>query len=272
MVVMQAVEARPGVVGKWWYEIHRDDGEYSIEQQSTFSPACICDDGVNHWMGSMHGRRGRAGVVREAACWLVTVKPRAAAAAFASSMMPSSSSVTKVAVPTSTWTSLTPSTPPSAPVSGVILLAPMLAIDVNEPSRFLLKALSYVAPTLAVIPSSSTSSERQYRDPDKRKECEDDELSISGSTIRIGSASTCVELAKNIRSDFSSISCPFICMIGIEDVVVDNAGARDLMEKAPSPDKTLKEYPALHGLLCEPSPLVDEIHSDLLSWLNKRTS
>ena len=115
MVVMQAVEARPGVVGKWWYEIHRDDGEYSIEQQSTFSPACICDDGVNHWMGSMHGRRGRAGVVREAACWLVTVKPRAAAAAFASSMMPSSSSVTKVAVPTSTWTSLTPSTPPSAP-------------------------------------------------------------------------------------------------------------------------------------------------------------
>ena len=154
----------------------------------------------------------------------------------------------------------------------MILLAPMLAIDVNEPSRFLLKALSYVAPTLAVIPSSSTSSERQYRDPDKRKECEDDELSISGSTICIGSASTCVELAKNIRSDFSSISCPFICMIGTEDVVVDNAGARDLMEKAPSPDKTLKEYPALHGLLCEPSPLVDEIHSDLLSWLNKRTS
>ena len=49
MVVTQAVEARPGVVGKRWYEIRRDDGEYSIEQQSTFSP----DDGVNRWMGSI---------------------------------------------------------------------------------------------------------------------------------------------------------------------------------------------------------------------------
>jgi hypothetical protein len=49
MVVTQAVEARPGVVGKRWYEIRRDKGEYSIEQQSTFSP----DDGVNRWMGSI---------------------------------------------------------------------------------------------------------------------------------------------------------------------------------------------------------------------------
>jgi hypothetical protein len=49
MVVTQAVEARPGVVGKRWYEIRRDEGEYSIEQQSTFSP----DDGVNRWMGSI---------------------------------------------------------------------------------------------------------------------------------------------------------------------------------------------------------------------------
>lgn len=157
-------------------------------------------------------------------------------------------------------------------VSGVVLLAPMLAIDVNEPSRVLLKALSYVAPKLAVIPSSSTSAEKQYRDPSKRQKCEDDELSIPGSTIRIGSASTCVELAKTIRTEFPLISCPFICMIGTEDVVVDNKGALELVEVSPSQDKTLKEYDALHGLLCEPSPLVDQIHSDLLTWLNERSS
>jgi len=157
-------------------------------------------------------------------------------------------------------------------VSGVVLLAPMLAIDVNEPSRVLLKALSYVAPTLTVIPSSSTSPEMQYRDPEKRKECQDDELSIHGSFIRIGSASTCVELAKTIRTAFLVISCPFICMVGTEDAVVDNAGALELMEVSPSQDKTLKEYAALHGLLCEPSPLVDEIHSDLLAWIKERTS
>ena len=49
LVVVQSVEARPGVVGKRWYEIHRVDEVYSIEQQSTFSP----DDGVNRWMGSI---------------------------------------------------------------------------------------------------------------------------------------------------------------------------------------------------------------------------
>ena len=133
------------------------------------------------------------------------------------------------------------------------------------------KALSYIAPTLSVIPSSSTNAEKQYRDEAKRKECEDDELSIPGSTIRIGSACTCVELATNIRKEFDQITTPFLCMVGTEDVVVDNVGAMELMNKSPSKDKTLKEYAALHGLLCEPSPLVDEIHSDLLAWLNERS-
>jgi acylglycerol lipase len=156
-------------------------------------------------------------------------------------------------------------------VSGVVLLAPMLAINVGQASRCLLKVLSYIAPTLSVIPSSSTNAEKQYRDEAKRKECEEDELSIPGSTIRIGSACTCVELATNIQQDFEKITTPFLCMVATEDVVVDNAGAMELMNKSPSKDKTLKEYAALHGLLCEPSPLVDEIHSDLLAWLNERS-
>jgi acylglycerol lipase len=157
-------------------------------------------------------------------------------------------------------------------VTGVVLLAPMLAINVGEPARYLLKALSSLVPTLQVIPSSSTSSEKQYRDPEKRKECEDDKLSIPGSTIRVGSASTCVELAKEIRTKFPTISCPFLCLIGTEDAVVDNAGSLELMKESPSQDKTLKEYEALHGLLCEPSPLIDRIHGDVLEWLDKRST
>jgi acylglycerol lipase len=157
-------------------------------------------------------------------------------------------------------------------VAGVILLAPMLAIHVGEPARYVLKALSSVIPTLKIIPSSSTSPEKQYRDPEKRKECEEDELSISGSTIRVGSASTCVELAKEIHNTFSSISCPFLCLIGTQDVVVDNAGSLELMKASPSQDKTLKQYEALHGLLCEPSPLVDRIHDDVLAWLDEHSA
>jgi acylglycerol lipase len=157
-------------------------------------------------------------------------------------------------------------------VRGVVLLAPMLAIDVGEPARYVLRALSSLVPTLQIIPSSSTSSEKQYRDPEKRKACEDDELSIPGSTIRVGSASTCVELAKEIRTKFPTISCSFLCLIGTDDVVVDNAGSLELMKESPSQDKSLKEYEALHGLLCEPSPLIDRINGDMLTWLDKRST
>jgi len=49
MVTNQSVEALPGVAGVRWYEIHREDGVYSVYQQGTYAP----DDGVNRWMGSI---------------------------------------------------------------------------------------------------------------------------------------------------------------------------------------------------------------------------
>jgi len=42
------------------------------------------------------------------------------------------------------------------------------------------------------------------------------------------------------------------------------------MKLSPSKDKTLKSYPALHGLLCEPAPLLGIIEDDLIQWLVKR--
>jgi alpha-beta hydrolase superfamily lysophospholipase len=56
-------------------------------------------------------------------------------------------------------------------ISGVVLLAPMLAIKVGAPARMLLKGLSYVFPTVQAIPSSATSPDSQFRDEAKRKEC-----------------------------------------------------------------------------------------------------
>ncbi|WP_309570202.1 hypothetical protein, partial [Deinococcus sp.] len=48
-VTGQAVEARPGVAGKRWYEVRRTGGTYSVYQQGTYAPA----DGVHRWMGSV---------------------------------------------------------------------------------------------------------------------------------------------------------------------------------------------------------------------------
>ena len=155
-------------------------------------------------------------------------------------------------------------------LSGIILLAPMLRLSVSAPARGLLWNLSKVVPTAPIIPSSSTSSEKQYRDPDKRKECDQDPFKSSWPMIRVGSASTCVELAASIQEDIDAVKRPFFLAVADEDKVVDNQGAFDLYEKAASQDKTMKRYPALHGLLCEPPPLLNTIQRDILDWIDKR--
>jgi acylglycerol lipase len=115
--------------------------------------------------------------------------------------------------------------------------------------------------------------EKQYRDESKRDECRRDELSISGSTIRIGSARTCVELAQRIEESgmASSFTVPCLVMVALEDVVVNPQGAIDFYDACQSTDKTIKKYPALHGLLCEPEPLCETIEKDLLEWIQQRT-
>lgn len=156
-------------------------------------------------------------------------------------------------------------------ITGVVLLAPMLMLSVGTPARYLLSGLAMVpyVSTMAVIPSNSTSSESQYRDPEKRNECDEDSLSYSGK-LRVGSASSCVELAAHVQSQFTSINVPFLLMVADEDIVVKNQGSFDLMEQSPSKDKTMKRYPALHGLLCEPKPLVDQVQDEMVAWLDAR--
>lgn len=158
---------------------------------------------------------------------------------------------------------------------GVMLLAPMLALDVSTPLRHVLYGIARLplVATTALIPSSSTSAEKQYRDPAKRQECEGDPLCVdTGGKIMPASASTLVELANvAVGEHFVDVTVPFLCMVAKEDVVVKNEGSYRLMKEAVSTDKDLKEYDALHGLLCEPKPLIDEIHRDLLAWITERS-
>lgn len=140
-------------------------------------------------------------------------------------------------------------------VSGVVMLAPMLSLSVGPSARRALGLLSAVAPTVPLIPSSATSPEMQYRDAERRAECERNTLTYKGY-MRPQSALTCVEFTNHIQKSFDKVNVPFLCMIAEEDVVVDNSVAKLLMRESPSRDKTLKSYAALHGLLCEPAPLL----------------
>ena len=162
-------------------------------------------------------------------------------------------------------------------VAGVVLLAPMLRLSVSSLEHTLLGGLATLFSTWQIIPSSSSSPEKQYRDETKRAECQNDEFSTVGGgakkCIRVGSAYTCVSLAQQMTADFyaSLHKIPLLIMVADEDVVVNNQGSLDLMEHAVNcPDKMIKHYPALHGLLCEPSPLVEEIEKDMVEWVQAR--
>jgi acylglycerol lipase len=152
----------------------------------------------------------------------------------------------------------------------VILLAPMFKLNVSSLERTALQCLAFVAPTAQLIPSSATDVAKQYRDETKRKECETDELTVSGANLRVSSALTLVDVTLKLRENFGAITNPYLLLIADEDVVVKNEGSEDFFAMSASVDKTKKNYPALHGLLCEPSPLFDEIKNDILNWLDER--
>jgi len=156
-------------------------------------------------------------------------------------------------------------------VKGVIMLAPMLSLNVGSTARTALGALSCMPliNNMPLIPSSATTPDQQYRDAERREECENDTMTYKGN-MRPQSANTCVSFTDYIQTTFDKVTVPFLCMIAEEDVVVDNSQTKTLMEKALSTDKTLKSYAALHGLLCEPAPLLGIIESDLIEWLMKR--
>ena len=153
----------------------------------------------------------------------------------------------------------------------VILMAPMLKLNVTSLELAALNLLAYVAPEAQLIPSNATESKNQYRDQVKRRECENDSLcSPPGTKIRVASALTCIHTTLNVSMVCENFQNPYFLLIADEDVVVKNEGAEDFHRKNASEDRTKMNYPALHGLLCEPSPLFDKIKTDILTWLEKR--
>lgn len=132
-------------------------------------------------------------------------------------------------------------------VDGVCMLAPMLGLSISQPVRLLLQGIASISSSWEMIPSSATSAESQYRDATKRAECENDEFVVKKKYIRVGSASTCVNLVEYVKERFSQVECPFLIMVADQDVVVDNQGALDLYEHCHSTKRTFKRYSALHG-------------------------
>ena len=156
-------------------------------------------------------------------------------------------------------------------VSGVVLMAPMLKISLLTPflAHFFIKHAAGVLPKAGAIPIGKNSN---YRCPKIAEACEKDMLKPYqvGDRGRLGTIQTLFELEGSLESRFDNVSCPCLAMVGDEDTTVDNQGAVDLCKRAQSQDMTLKRYPARHGLMGEPSPLVDRMQYDMIRWLDER--
>jgi alpha-beta hydrolase superfamily lysophospholipase len=172
-------------------------------------------------------------------------------------------------------------------LQGVVLLAPMLKLKVSPVEETILYALSCVLPNhWPLIPTSNMDASKQYRDESKRRECEDDPYTVqTGGKLRLGSVYALTQLVQKVTAAPSSTTTkkpfPVLLMVADEDYVVDSQGSLDYYQRATEKATatggddaghdstvTLKRYAALHGLLCESSPLVDTIQRDLLAWMD----
>jgi len=158
--------------------------------------------------------------------------------------------------------------------AGLILLSPMIKITKAPPGWQvpLLRAISWFAPGAALLPQSNLSPEAQYRDSERRAECEADTSGYSGA-MRLATAHSCLMTAQELHEHLEEVNVPFACFFGTADVVTDVTGGEELVARASTQDadKRLHKYEgALHGLLCEPLPLRAEIERDILTWVQER--
>jgi alpha-beta hydrolase superfamily lysophospholipase len=156
-------------------------------------------------------------------------------------------------------------------VSGVILMAPMLKISLVSPflTRLFIKHSSTILHKAEAIP---LPKDNNYRCPKVAEECHKDMLKPlkEGDKARLGTIQSLFELEGKMEANFDKVGCPCLAMVGDEDDRVNNQGAVDLCRRARSQDMTLKRYPAKHGLMGEPSPLLETIQYDMIRWLDER--
>jgi len=155
-------------------------------------------------------------------------------------------------------------------ISGLILLAPMVSLDLPKWKRSILRNLHRISNTMGLFKPSPKYADHQFRDASRREEAENDQFCYRGPLL-ISSALACVELCSRTQQHLKEISTPFLALMALDDCFVDNNGIDELMDEASSVDKTLKEYNALHGLLCEEERLRSHIEEDIVEWLVQRT-
>lgn len=154
-------------------------------------------------------------------------------------------------------------------VTGVVALAPLLRIaELDNPvKRKLVQTFNWVLPIFTVPEIlGRPSRESLCRDPVLR----DIDDPRSAPFLFLKSTYTLSLLGQALRKSFATLELPFLMLIPTEDKALDSVEASRLFAMAQSKDKEEKKYPALHDLLCELPPLVDQILGDVVGWVDAR--
>lgn len=153
-------------------------------------------------------------------------------------------------------------------VEGVALLCPGIAAQVRPPLKERLKIVwsRLVAPR-RLFPIPLNDPELFTANAARQQFIRDDPLSLRQATARFLIES--VRLDGYLRLIRKSIRVPVLLMLAGQDRIVHNGRVRRYVERLPSTDKQIIEYPdAHHTLEFEPSP--DFFIADLVRWIEQR--
>ena len=155
--------------------------------------------------------------------------------------------------------------------TGVILLAPMCKIaDEMMPHNAvisILVAMSGFVPTWPIVPSPNVVN-KAFRDPKYLALVKQSPYYVDYPP-RIQTAVELLEATILIDAKMEKITAPFLVLHGEADKVTDPKMSKELYERSPSKDKTLKLYPNVWHSIFE-DPEGEQAWQDTFNWIKER--
>jgi alpha-beta hydrolase superfamily lysophospholipase len=150
---------------------------------------------------------------------------------------------------------------------GVALLCPGIVALVRPPLKQRLKIIwSRIVSPRRLFPTPLNDPELFTTNPVRQQFIRDDPLSLHKATARFLIES--LRLDGYLRLNRKAIRLPVLLMLAGQDRIVNNDRVRHYVERLPSTDKEVIEYPeAHHTLEFEPSP--DRFIDDLIRWMER---
>jgi acylglycerol lipase len=154
-------------------------------------------------------------------------------------------------------------------LDGLVLSGPAVTATAGSAlAKRLAPVLSALVPDLGV--ASLNAEQKISRDPEVIRSYRDDPLVYQGR-IKARTGAEILGAIQRLPAALPRLRMPLLILHGSDDQISPLAGSVMVHEAVSSTDKTLRQYPGLyHEVFNEPER--DQILTDLISWLNDRSS